>query len=243
MNLRRWEEARASFERAQQIRLKLATQLPAVPYYQIDLGGSYCNMGSVLRNQRRPADSLDWFAKAISTLTPVFQSEPRDLRAKEFLRNSHWGRAESLARLGRHAEAVKDWEKAIELSSDPQKRQHRASRATSLAQVGRVTEAVAEVVELSSADDWNGGQWYNFAGVYAIASIKCADLMQEYADRAVEALRNAVKAGWNDAAHLANNKWLDPLRDRADFKDLVEEIKKKSPSPSGKGPSPDVLSK
>ena len=44
----------------------------------------------------------------------------------------------------------------------------------------------------------------------------------------MDLLRNAVKAGWNDAAHMAKDTDLDPIRGRDDFKKLIEELAKKS---------------
>src|SRR5207249_1409794 len=95
----------------------------------------------------------------------------------------------------------------------------RASRATSRLQAGMVVEAVAEVAELTApvanapgSPKWNAGQWYNFACVYAVASGKSADKKQEYADRAIELLQKAVKAGFNDAALLGKDTDLDALR-------------------------------
>jgi hypothetical protein len=69
-------------------------------------------------------------------------------------------------------------------------------------------------------------QWYDFACVYALASGKAADKKQEYADRAMQLLREAVKAGFNDAAHMAKDKDLDGLRPRDDFKKLLESLAK-----------------
>ena len=59
-----------------------------------------------------------------------------------------------------------------------------------------------------------------------MASGKSADKKQEYADRAMELLQQAAKAGYKDAAHLAKDTDLDPLRDRDDFKKLVELLSK-----------------
>jgi hypothetical protein len=73
---------------------------------------------------------------------------------------------------------------------------------------------------------WNAGQWYDFACVYAVASGKVAGKQQEYADRAMELLRQAVKAGWKDAAHMRRDTDLDPLRARADFQELIAELEK-----------------
>jgi len=69
-----------------------------------------------------------------------------------------------------------------------------------------------------------GTQWYNFACIYSVASSKIADKKQEYADRAMELLGTAVEQGFNDAAHIAEDSDLDPLRERDDFKKLLAEL-------------------
>ncbi len=57
------------------------------------------------------------------------------------------------------------------------------------------------------------------AGDQAEATAKAAE-----ADRAMGWLKQSVAAGYNDAAHMAKDKDLDPLRDREDFKKLVAEL-------------------
>jgi hypothetical protein len=96
-----------------------------------------------------------------------------------------------------------------------------------------VAEAVAEVAELTKFPKWNSGQWYDFACVYAIARGESAEKKQEYADRAIELLQKAVKAGYSDAAHMAKDADFDPIRGRDDFKELIEDLVKKSPATPG----------
>src|SRR5207248_1590604 len=91
--LGRRDEARKEYETARDLQKKLADAFPAVPAYQVDLGGSYCNFGNLVRGEGKPADGLPWYDQAISTLTPVHLKEPRDVTARLFLRNSHVGRA------------------------------------------------------------------------------------------------------------------------------------------------------
>ena len=43
----------------------------------------------------------------------------------------------------------------------------------------------------------------------------------------MELLQKAVKEGWNDAKHTANDTDLAPLRDRDDFKKLLADLEKK----------------
>jgi tetratricopeptide (TPR) repeat protein len=223
--------AQQQYRKALAIREKLAADFPAVPGYRVELGASYCNFGDLMARGGKLADSLVWFQKAIATLRPVHEQEPRAVIAKVFLRNSHWGRAIAHHRLGQYAEAVKDWDRAIALSEIPQQPALRARRANSQVRAGQVAEAVAEVAALTAPCPdgtglarWNAGQWYNFACIYSLASGKIADRKQEYADRAMELLRKAVKAGYKNASHMKKDTDLDPLRDRADFKTLLGEL-------------------
>jgi hypothetical protein len=62
----------------------------------------------------------------------------------------------------------------------------------------------------------------------AIASGKSADKKQQYADQAMELLRQAVKAGYTDAAHMTEDTDLDSLRGRDHFKKLLQELVKKA---------------
>jgi predicted Zn-dependent protease len=102
----------------------------------------------------------------------------------------------------------------------------RAKRANSHIQAGQVAEAVAEIDELTKGGGWNASQWYDFARVYAVASGRIAGKKREYADRAIELLSKAVNAGYKDAAHMVKDTDLDTLRDREDFKMILESLDK-----------------
>jgi hypothetical protein len=85
---------------------------------------------------------------------------------------------------------------------------------------------VADVAELTKSLSWNDSQWYDFACVYAVASVEVADKKEEYANRAMELLHKAVKAGYKDYPHMTRDTDLDPLRDREDFKKLMAELER-----------------
>jgi tetratricopeptide (TPR) repeat protein len=201
-----------------------------VPHFRVDLGGIYCNFGILVRDGGQPAESLEWFEKAIHTLRAVNEQDRQSAVAKEFLRNSHQNRARSYDRLRKFIEAIADWEKAIELSPMAEQTAYRVPRAISRLQADQVAEAVAEVAELTKKVSADAGSWYEFARVYAIASGKCAEKKQEYADRAMDLLQKAVKAGWSNAAHMAKDTDLGPIRGRDDFKNLIEQLAKNSPA-------------
>lgn len=223
-------EAAEQYRQALAIQEKLATAFPAEPAYQIELGASYCNYGILVRDGGRASESLYWFDKAIAMLTPVHRAEPRDVTTQQFLRNSHANRAGAYDALKKHADAVHDWDRAVELSPPGERPEMRASRATSRLQAGMVAEAMAEVAELTKLSGWDAGPRYDFACVYAVASRKVAEKKQEYADRAMELLQNAIAAGYKDVTHMKKDKDLDALRERSDFKKLMEELNSTSVS-------------
>ena len=112
-NLRAADE---QFRKALAIQEKLAAEFPLVPQYRVDLGGNYCNFGILVGKSGQPGENLEWFDKAIRILTDVYEQGGSSGAAKQGLRNSHWNRAMVYDRLRKFAEAIKDWEKAIELS-------------------------------------------------------------------------------------------------------------------------------
>ena len=221
-------ESEAAYRRAMTIQEKLTDDFPAVPEYQFDLGCSYGAYGNRLRTGGRAAESLEWYAKSIHTLALVYERKPRDVPARQFLLNSYGGRAMAHVQLHNDALAVADWNKAIELSLHEEQFGLRALRAASQLRAGQVSEAVAEAAELTKQSIWNPAQWYDYACIYAVASGKSADKRRLYADRAIELLQVALKAGWKDAARMKKDKDLDPIRNRDDFTKLVEEVEAKN---------------
>jgi tetratricopeptide (TPR) repeat protein len=223
----RVKDAEAEQRAAVRTREELVARFPGVPEYRVLLGGSCGNVGRLYRAHGRAADSLEWFTRGIDILAAEREREPRDDETRRYLRNTHAGRALALAELGRHAEAVKDWDTAIALSPEPAAQERaRASRASSLAKLGRLAEAVAEVAALTRSGEWTDEQFYDFACVYALASGKDAANREAYAARAVELLRQAVAKGWKDAAQMRKDTDLDPLRTREDFRQLLASLER-----------------
>ena len=221
-------EAEQQYRLGLAIREKLAAEFPAVPNHRIDLAGSYCNLGHLVRDGGRANDSLAWYDQAIDILSPIHRAEIRDVTVKQSLRNSYTGRAMAYDQLSQFAKAVKDWDRAVELSPLFEQPRFRASRATSRLKAGMVAEAVAEVAELTNIPGTPAPILYDYACVYAVASGKLANKQAEYADRAMTLLRQAVRAGFRDTASLRQDTALDPLRDRDDFKALLAQMQAKS---------------
>jgi tetratricopeptide (TPR) repeat protein len=239
------EDAEAAYRAALEIRERLAADFPKVPDYAVDLGTGYLNLGYLVRDGGQPQASLDWYAKAISTLEPIVRAEPRLVEARESLRNAYWGRAYALIPLGRHAEALPDWDRVLELESGDYRNGFRIQRALTLARLHDHARATAEADELAQPKDVRADNLYYLACVYAVSSVAAgkdaglpqADrnrLAERHAARAVEMLERAKAFGhfmvrdWDKERdfieHLKKDTDLDPLRSRDDFQKLLREL-------------------
>jgi tetratricopeptide (TPR) repeat protein len=211
------------------LRERLVRDFPAVPRYAVLLGGGYCNLGTMLRDRGDPA-ALDWFAKAVATLEPVYRADPRLATARQFLRNSYRHRAGALLRFGRPAEALADYDQALALDDGSQRVVLRVGRAVALAASGQPAQALAAADELAAAPGLDGGDLYELACVYAVAAFKLPPPDAEpAAGRAVDALRRAVAAGYRDAELIRDNPGFVAVRGRADFAQLLWDLADATP--------------
>jgi serine/threonine protein kinase/tetratricopeptide (TPR) repeat protein len=226
-------EAEAACRKGLMLLEKLAADFPAVPGYRVRLGASEVIFGDLQRTGQQPEQALPWYARGIETLEGVLRQVKTDATAQQYLRNAHWGRAVALDDLKRHAEAAKDWDKAVELSTDPQRTGIRINRAASRVRAGHVDAALQEAEELVKVAD--ASTLYGAARVFALAAGRRDEAggalsREQCARRAVALLRQIVARGWNDPEHrMKKSDDLNALRRRDDFKKLLAELEKKSP--------------
>jgi serine/threonine-protein kinase len=203
-----------------------------LPKTAVEAGQVYTRLGYDLRVRGDLGGAAAALAEAVAYFGRAAGVPGQDpTEARLFLQNAHHGRAVVLGRLGRHAEAAADWDRAVELADPRQRNAFRAERAVSYAQAGRAAEAVAEAADLTAAGGWNAPQWYDFACVYGLAADKLPDRRDELAGRAVELLGRAIKAGWRDRNHIDADPDFDAVRGRPDFRKLVESLPNVAPPP------------
>jgi serine/threonine protein kinase len=180
-------QAESAFRGAVALGEKAAAQAPDPGQYRIDLAAGYHNLGNAVRDRGNPGAALAWYGKAVGLLAPL---NPRPADATLFLRNACWDRANALGQLGRHAEACKDWQRAIALDGGSD-RPH--------LQLFLAAEQVAEKLQTESKP--SGQQLFAAAALYAraAAAAKAAEepgLQKRYASRALGLLKQAGAAGW-----------------------------------------------
>ncbi len=218
-------EALAEHRAALALAERLVADYPGVPGYAVRLGGSDYHLGTFARDHGEPAAALDWYAKAIAALDPVHRANPQQAAARSYLRNAYRGRARALERLGRSAEAVADWDRALALDDGSGRAALRLGRADALARGGDAARALAAADELAGAEKLTFGQRYNLACVYALAAAKLPPADADgAAAKAVVALRQAVAAGFRDVGHMLHDGDLAAARTRADYAELLWDL-------------------
>ncbi len=239
-------KAESFYNKALELMETVARENSTVLKYAMDLAAMYGNMGNFIRVNRSGQESLDWYRRSIDVLEGVLLKEPFHVEAKLFLRNGCRGQAVALTALGRYEEALNDWDRAIEL--DPGTDWHmdvlHLSRATCLARLGDHARATSEAGTLAAKESLTANFLYDLACVYSLsnaAAVSDQRLRPDereraatgYAAEAVRLLGKSLSAGFSDSparrAHVPNDPHLDSLRERDDFRKLLEELENEAP--------------
>jgi tetratricopeptide (TPR) repeat protein len=236
----RRDEAAAAFQQVLQIQTRLVQQHPKVAEYRLHLGNTRVNLGTLLRDRGDPAGALPWYAEAISSLEASRQMGAEERLARDSLCDAYASRATALTRLGRHAEALADWDRALKVPPPPDVQTWlRRQRALSLARMGKAAEARAVADELAATGAKDPKAWYEAACIHACLAFtegSNPERKEECCIRALELLRRAEAAGYfRDPARIEDLKKegdLNTLRAREDFQKLQKTIEKNRSSPS-----------
>jgi serine/threonine protein kinase/tetratricopeptide (TPR) repeat protein len=224
--LGRYADALKLYEETLALRkARLGANHPDTLVSMIGLADSYTAVG-------RHADALTLYKETLALRKArLGPDHPHTLQ-------SLWGVAESLVRLDRGAEAVPVIDECV---------QRAAGRIVAPRMLPRLLELRLRYFQKGgdaagcrrTAEMWeslkrsDAGSLYNAACLRAVtaavirttdqsaASSKQADAE---ADRAMTWLQQAVEAGYRNAAHLKQDRDLDVLRQRADFRKLVTEL-------------------
>jgi tetratricopeptide (TPR) repeat protein len=246
LGAKEFPEAAAMAERA----IRVWEQLPESPGRQFN---SKNGLGSALRvvadcrsESGDPTSAVGDYDRAIrlireaQAVTGSRQYTIADLEA------AFRGRARALDWLGRHTEALADWETALGYASKSRNTpayELLAGKATTLAKLGRRAEAEPLISQVAAAPADEGEAFFVAATAAALLAGADADSVErkEKAQaQGIAFLRRAHEAGlfrikyW--ANRLKSDRDLAALRDRADYRQLVADLEKES----APGPQPDL---
>jgi tetratricopeptide (TPR) repeat protein len=242
------EEAEVAYRQALALRKKLAEESPGVHAYRGELAGTYNGLGLLLRAQHKSTDAHESFRQALALqekLTAEVPSPQYESALGATLKNL----AMMLMDRGELAEAERLLRQAIAhqkaaLRPFPRHPHYRQLLCSSYghlartllekgehAEAARLAEELVQVSPGTPADSFNAACYLAKCVALAeedpmMAAEKRKELAQSYADRAVKLLRAAFEIGWTDAELVSQIPWLDPLRQRADFKRLLADLQK-----------------
>jgi tetratricopeptide (TPR) repeat protein len=211
-------EAERAYRRALDLQERLTREFPVNSTYAVELAKSCGEIGTLAADQGRPQEAVEIFNKAIDALETLIQRNPQQASARTALGVTYSRRAPALSQLGRHDDAMHDWDRALALCSKSNRMEVRSYRAAELVRAGRTAEAVKEGEELAATSEASRVILYRCARVFALASSDAANPAREHhAVRAVELLRAATTKGFHDFANLLRDENLAALRGRDDF--------------------------
>jgi tetratricopeptide (TPR) repeat protein len=229
------------------LRIKLNTQVSGVPEYRADLADSHAGLGSVFRAQGKRTEAIAEMQQCIDVWVSLFKDYP-DLPDH---RHSFASNANALAVLLRqdgkldearqmHALATETCEALVEAA--PTKRGYQYSLSSYYHELCRTAanqkdhaalalaaSRMAHVQLNRTSDPELAARYLGHCSGYAEQDPQLADadrriLAQSYADQAMDQLREAVRRGYKDSKSLKTVSALAPLRERADFKQLIAEL-------------------
>lgn len=238
----RAEQAEADFSEAGRLMEASLATAPEDPGYVIPYAQLLINWGNLAAARGEAGLALGRFGRGLERIGPMIAKLP-DAKEPRFVAMSlHGSRANLLVALGRHAEAVADWDRVVELNDVPAElATYRLLRLTSLLKSGDHRRGIAEVEAIAEGLPPGGAadpaDLYNFACFCAIASAfagrdpalsagERAAAAGSHADRALRWLRRCADAGFfRDPAnrdHARSDSDLGPIRDRLEFSAIVE---------------------
>jgi tetratricopeptide (TPR) repeat protein len=231
-------EAGPTFAKAENLLRPLVDRHPTERRYALSLAALYVNWSYLLAITCRTPEALERLNRAVRLADASLQNEPLDPTARQRAFAAHGARAEVSEFAGRFADAVKDWDRVIDLEAGRARSRWRWTWARVLTLVGDHVRATAEAGELAAMPDAPADHLYFLARVYVMAiaparadqrlpSAEREALAERYAARAVALLQKLLAQGYfKDPAHaksLRSDTDLEPLRDREDFRKLVRE--------------------
>jgi tetratricopeptide (TPR) repeat protein len=229
-----------TYRKAESLLQRLVQDQPQSTLLKVSVTSLSVNWGLFLKETGHPQEALQKFAQAIDLAQAAFAIEPEYQRARQFLVNASGARAQTLMDLSHYGEAIKDWDRVIELTPERNEAaKSRFFRGLCLARAGHHARATTEAKALAQAFP----KWLDL--LYGAASIDVLSIpavlqdsglssparhvkAEDYATQAMEALRQAEAAGLRTRpdliGDLQKSAEFAPLRQRPEFQKWLKTL-------------------
>jgi serine/threonine-protein kinase len=236
----RLEEGEASLKQALGIRKRLAAEHSDLVELALALAKTYGQMAYVQRSRGDLQGDYDWLTRGTRLLEDILRRAPTYTPARKYLPYQLSYGIKGSARLGRHAEAIADCDRAIALLDGEERDRVRILRVLALARSGDHARAAVEADALAEATTIPVGERsYAFACADALASAAARnDPNMEPAERSKRSeqlaarsmlllARSRIAGFFRDPAQinqLEKDPDFDSLRSRPDFRALLLDV-------------------
>jgi serine/threonine-protein kinase len=234
------EEAQAAFKEAIIIRENIHKYSPFPAESALYLLGNYLMLANNFTRVGNAAQAMSWFDKAVNLVNPFVEKQKLtdDLRRSSVEVYAHRGRAMSKL-LDKHDEALKSYDRALELNKVPDKDWILLGRATVLARKGMHIEAANVARPIVEKKDASNGNRQAAAGLFSIAATTVNNDPQmtesekkqfsdQYAKAALSLLEKLVESGFFKSSvrrhYLAVDRDFGPIRERKEFQDILKKL-------------------
>jgi tetratricopeptide (TPR) repeat protein len=195
---RRPAEAEVAYGAALALGQKLATEFPSVADYHNDLAGTMVNLALVLGFRKELRRAQEFLEAALPHHQAALKDKPNELKYREYFRNNRRALSGVSLGLGDHAATADVAQQLCQNPFDPIQDPYFAAAL------------LARCVAGAEQD-------------HGLTDVKRRELARSYGDRAIAALRQAMRNGFKSTARLEKDAVFDSLRSRDDFKKLVAE--------------------
>lgn len=229
-------QARPLYEKAAAILEALAARQPDVVRFSDSLVAVRINLTNFLYDEGRSGEALPM----LDRLVEKFESLPDNGHVSEYLASQrgiiYGSRAQVYNALGRHAEAIVDWDRLIELTPPPQREPYVLRRCQAQVSAGHFEQAAIEADRLAASPGASGEILYNCACVHALiagAAFDESEAAREAPDSthvkaAVALLERARSAGFLRGRAgcdlLAHDHDIDSLRSCPEFHEFALDL-------------------
>lgn len=196
-------EAEKMLQEGLTVRKQLAAELPTVPDYQSKLGTMQDAFALLLRRQRQPARALKVLQDSLRCHQNALRQQPGNEIYRRFFADHYSVVAETLLQQSKHVEAKLAAEEMVKLS--PPREPSGYYRAAVI---------LARCKENVEADG-------------ALSKEKKKPVVDRYALRAIELLRQAIQNGFQDWMRLERNPSFKSLKNDPLFQQLCAQLKEK----------------
>jgi tetratricopeptide (TPR) repeat protein len=246
----RTEEAEALLKEAESTLVTLVHDYPENTQYQLSLADVYSDLGLLYNDNMSQSDRAEvLYLRALQIREKVAKDHPEVLHYVFLVGLSHRRMGTAALHGDRLDVAPTRYDSAIEWLERAANKGHpeapyhllmtRILRASALTKHGEYLKAIDQAETFVREGGLDNGQLYNVCCIFGLASDAAASdsklsppdrarLKAQFADRAMELLRQAVAGGLRNVAGIKNDKDLTCLHSRADFQKLIQELELKT---------------